>query len=220
MKKLSVVTAVVLGLASTSQGVDTISNAFKEGKWEGRIRTQYFLTDWDDNSATGKNGEDANGFAAGGSILYKTAPYYGFTFGAGLYTTQNPDGWTDVADGATATTSKDLFLRDPGSVYGEGFTVLAQNYLGYDFVRTKTKAGRFLTTNPWITPNDTKMIPIAVEGVEIVSNDLPNTTIQFDYVEKIKERGMTYFGDMGATGDTPTRSRIFIKAKMTPMFLS
>ncbi len=211
MKKLSMVTAIVLGLASTSQGADTVSNAFKEGKWEGRMRFQYFYTDWEDASK-----DSANGKAMGGSILYKTAPYYGFTIGAGLYTTQNAFDITDPEDGVTATTSKDLFLRDSGSVYGEGFTVLAQSYLGYDFARTKTKVGRFLTTNPWITPNDTKMIPIAAEGVEIISNDLSNTTIQFDYVEKIKERGMTYFGDMGTTGDTPTKILNFYKGKDDP----
>jgi len=148
MKKLSTVAAVVLGLISTSQGAETITDAFKEGKWDGRIRMQYFLTDWEDNSATGKNGKDASGAALGGSILYKTAPFYGFTFGTGLYTTQNAFGITDPEDGVTATTSKDLFCRDPQCEYGDGFSVLAQLYLGYDFAKTKTKAGRFLTTNP------------------------------------------------------------------------
>ena len=50
---------------------------------------------------------------------------------------------------------------------------------------------------------DTKMIPIAIEGYELVSNDLKNTKIQVDYADKIKERGMTYFGSMADTGDTP-----------------
>lgn len=216
MKKLSTVAAVIFGLVSTSQGADTINDAFKDGKWDGRIRMQYFLTDWEDNSATGKNGKDASGAALGGSILYKTAPFYGFTFGTGLYTTQNAFGITNLEDGVTATTSKDLFCRDQGCEYGDSFSVLAQLYLGYDFARTKTKAGRFLTTNPWITPNDTKMIPIAVEGIEIVSNDLPNTTIQFDYTQKIKERGMTYFDGMAATGDTPTKILNFYASKDGP----
>ncbi|MDY0194594.1 MAG: OprD family outer membrane porin [Sulfurovaceae bacterium] len=216
MKKLSTVAAVVLGLISTSQGAETITDAFKEGKWDGRIRMQYFLTDWEDNSATGKNGKDASGAALGGSILYKTAPFYGFTFGTGLYTTQNAFGITDPEDGVTATTSKDLFCRDPQCEYGDGFSVLAQLYLGYDFAKTKTKAGRFLTTNPWITPNDTKMIPIAVEGIEVISNDLPNTTIQFDYTQKIKERGMTYFDGMAATGDTPTKIKSYYAGKGDP----
>lgn len=213
MKKFGM--AMLITMIS-AQAAETISDAFKNGKWEGRIRMQYFLTDWDDNSATGKNGDDASGFAIGGSILYKTAPYYGFTLGSGLYTTQNAFNITDPEDGVTATTSKDLFLRDAGSKYGEGFTTLAQLYMGYDFARTKTKTGRFLTTNPWVTPNDTKMIPIAAEGIEIVSNDLLNTTIQFNYTQKIKERGMSYFDGMATTGDTPTQILNHYASKNNP----
>ncbi len=204
MTKLSIAAALLMS-ACIAQASGTLSDAFADGKWDGRIRMQYFLTDWEDNGATGKNGKDASGTALGGSILYKTAPFYGFTFGTGLYTTQNAFGITDPEDGVTATTSKDLFCRDPQCEYGDGFSVLAQLYLGYDFARTKTKVGRFLTKNPWITPNDTKMIPIAVEGIEIISHDLPNTTIQFDYTQKIKERGMSYFDGMATTGDTPVK---------------
>jgi hypothetical protein len=132
---------------------------------------------------------------------------YGLSFGTGLYTTQNPDGWTEAEDGKYANTSKDLFARGPGSAYsyGDGYAVLAQAYLQYDIAKSKIRAGRMLVTNPWMSPNDTKMIPIAYEGVDFVSNDLLNTTIQLDYIDKIKERGMDYFGNMAETLDTPTK---------------
>jgi hypothetical protein len=213
MTKLSFATALLLGTAILASAADDLVSAFKEGKLDGRIRAQYFNTDWDNNGATGKNGTDANGLAVGGSLIYKTAPLYGFSAGAGLYTTQNPGGWTDANDGATATTSKDLFSRDVtrpsgapvSATYGNGYAVLAQAYLQYEIAKTKAKAGRMLMSNPWINPNDTKMIPIAVEGYEAVSNDILNTTIQLDYADKIKERGMTYFGSMADTGDTPDK---------------
>lgn len=214
MTKLSLATALLLGSAVLATAADDLASAFKEGKLDGRLRAQYFNTDWDDNSvATGKGGSDANGLAIGGSLIYKTAPLYGFSAGAGLYTTQNPLGWTDANDGITATTSKDLFSRDvtrPSSApvsatYGQGYAVLAQAYLEYDISKTKAKAGRMLMTNPWITPNDTKMIPIAIEGFEGTTNDILNTTIQIDYADRIKERGMSYFGSMADTGDTPDK---------------
>ncbi len=113
-----------------------------------------------------------------------------------------------MSDGTKAATSKDLFSRDitrPASnTYGKGYAVLAQAYLEYDIAKTKAKAGRMIMSNPWISPNDTKMIPIAIEGFEAVSNDIDKTTIQVDYADKIKERGMSYFGNMADTGDTPT----------------
>ncbi len=206
--KLSVVAAATCMLAMSAQAADDLVSAFKEGKLDGRIRAHYFATDWDDNSvATGKGGPDAHGLAIGGSLNYKTASLYGFSAGAGLYTTQNPGGWTEASDGVTANTSKDLFSRGPGATYnyGTGYAVLAQVYLQYDIAKTKAKAGRMLMTNPWINPNDTKMIPIAVEGYEAISNDISNTTIQADYASKIKERGMSYFGTMADTGDTPDK---------------
>ncbi len=214
MTKRSITTILLLGTCVFTSAADDLVSAFKEGKLDGRLRTQYFNTDWDDNSvATGKGGSDAKGLAIGGSLIYKTAPLYSFSFGTGLYTTKNPDGWTEAHDGTTATTSKDLFLRDitrpsgapVSATYGNGYAVLAQAYLQYDIAKTKVKAGRMLMSTPWISPNDTKMIPIAVEGYEAVSNDIANTTIQADFADKIKERGMTYFGSMADTGDTPDK---------------
>jgi hypothetical protein len=98
-----------------------LASAFKEGKFDGRIRTQYFLTDWDMHDGVNKDAT-ATGFAVGGSLIYKTAPLYGLSIGAGLYTTQNPGGLTEEEDGRNmttptkfnATTSNDLFLREGG----------------------------------------------------------------------------------------------------------
>jgi hypothetical protein len=202
MTKLSITTALILGTCLFAQAADDLASAFKEGKLDGRLRAQYFVTDWDDDTKY-----SATGFAVGGSLIYKTAPLYGFSFVTGLYTTQNPGGWTEAEDGKYANTSKDLFARGPGSAYsyGDGYAVLAQAYLQYDIGKSKIRAGRMLVTNPWMSPNDTKMIPIAYEGVDFVSNDVLNTTIQLDYIDKIKERGMDYFGNMAETLDTPTK---------------
>ncbi|MDO9305680.1 MAG: OprD family outer membrane porin [Sulfuricurvum sp.] len=235
MTKLSIATVLLLGTAVFATAADDLASAFKEGKFDGRIRTQYFVTDWDMHDGTNKDAT-ATGFAVGGSLLYKTAPLYGISVGAGLYTTQNPGGWTEADDGANmtttskfnATTSNDLFLREGSGTtptsgtnptklvpYGEGYAVLVQSYLQYDIAQSKIKAGRFLMTNPWITPNDTKMIPIAIEGAEVISNDIGNTQVQVDYADKIKERGMTHFGNMADTGDTPDAIKAYYTTTYT-----
>ncbi len=202
MTKTSLATALVLGCVAFASAADDLASAFKEGKLDGRLRAQYFLTDWDDAAK-----DEAKGFAVGGSLIYKTAPLNGLSVGTGLYTTQNPGGWTEAEDGITANTAKDLFARGPGSAYsfGKSYAVLAQAYVQYDIEKTNVRAGRVLVNNPWITPNDTKMIPISIEGLSIVSHDLPNTTFQFDYADRIKERGMDYFGNMAETLDTPAK---------------
>lgn len=223
MKKLSFITALIMGSAVITTAADDLVSAFKEGKFEGRIRTQYFLTDWGVINGTDKD-DNGRGWAVGGSLFYKSSTFYGLSIGAELYTTQNPLSITQENDGINmtssskfnSTTSNDLFLREAKSSayssggnpdqlvpYGKGHSVLGQAYLQYDIMNSKIKAGRFLMINPWINPNDTKMIPVTVEGAEIISNDIPNTQIQINYANAIKERGMNHFGNMADTGDTP-----------------
>lgn len=230
--KLSVAAAAVCLLAISAQAADELTRAFTEGKLDARLRLHYISTDWDNNDqwerasdgtyTLNKPDLDSQGMAIGGSLIYKTAPFRGVSVGAGLYTTRGLSGMTDDDNGVNAgypknTTSADLFARGPGAAgnYGEGYNVLAQAYLQYDIAKTSLKAGRMLMTNPWINPNDTKMIPIAIEGYEAVSNDIDNTTIQLDYADKIKERGMTYFGSMADTGDTPDAIKNYYRTHYT-----
>ncbi len=229
MTKLSLATALILGTALFAQAAEDLSSAFKEGTLEGRIRVNSVFTNWDDNSAANwganKANGDSKGMAVGGSLIYQTAPLYGVSAGAGFYTTQPLGIFTDdLSDlgsttkaGAKPTTGADLFARGPGSAtnWGTGYSVLAQSYLQYQLAKSKIKGGRFLMNNPWITPNDTKMIPIAVEGINFVSKDIANTTIQLDYAEAIKERGMTYFGNMADTLDTPVAIKNYYRTHYT-----
>lgn len=229
MTKLSIVAALILGTSVFATAADDLASAFKEGKLDGRLRAQYFNTDWDTNDWGTKPDGDSEGFAFGGSLIYKTAPLHGISAGAGFYATHGMGFWTKDNNGIVAghpknTTASDLFARGPGAAtdFGKGYAVLAQSYLQYYIEKTKIKGGRFLMTNPWITPNDTKMIPIAVEGAQAISNDLANTTVQLDYANRIKERGMTYFGSMADTGDTPDAIKNYYRthytAYTTPIF--
>lgn len=224
--KLSVVAAATCMLAISAQAADDLASAFKEGKLDGRIRVHYMSTDWDANDwQSGKANADSRGLALGGSLIYKTAPLYGFSAGAGFYTTQDSHMFTDANNGTSAgypknTTASDLFARGTdghaaSTNFGDGYSVLAQSYLQYDIAKSKIKVGRMLMSNPWISPNDTKMIPIAIEGFEAVSNDIDKTTIQIDYADKIKERGMTYFGNMADTGDTPDAIKNYYRTHYT-----
>lgn len=222
MTKLSIFTALLLVSAVSATAADDLASAFKEGKLDGRLRAQYFNTDWDTNDWGTKPDGDSEGFAVGGSLLYKTAPLYGISAGAGFYATHGTGFWTEDDNGIVAghpknTTASDLFARGPGAAtdFGKGYAVLAQSYLQYDIEKTKIKGGRFLMSNPWITPNDTKMIPIAVEGVQAISNDLADTTVQLDYANRIKERGMTYFASMADTGDTPDAIKNYYRTHYT-----
>lgn len=225
MTKFSIAAALILGTLTMAQAADNLESAFSEGKFDGRIRVQYFNTNWVDNdgwAVPNKPNGDSEGMAIGGSLIYKTAPLYGVSAGIGFYTTHSISAFTDDNNGATAghpknSTASDLFARGPGSAtnFGAGYSVLAQTYLEYDIEKSKIKGGRFLMTNPWISPNDTKMIPLAIEGAQFISKDIQNTTVQVDYANKVKERGMTYFSSMADTGDTPDAIKNYYLTKYT-----
>ena len=116
--------AVVACMATASFAATDLASAFKEGKLDGRVRAQYFFTDWDQNdqwnqtynAATGaatqatgtssKSNLDSKGYAIGGSLIYKTSPLYGVSGGVGFYTTQNIAGLTET--GANSNGRRDL----------------------------------------------------------------------------------------------------------------
>ncbi len=199
----------------TLSAADDIASAFGEGKLDGRVRFQYFNTNWDDNDwGIGADDKDSKGGAIGGSLIYKTAPLHGINAGAGFYTTHNIDGLTRDT-GAKNTTSSDLFAREKGAKYGDSYSVLAQAYLEYELEKNHIKAGRFLMNNPWITPHDSKMIPIAIQGASFNSTKIYDTTVQLDYANKIKERGKTHFGSMADTGDTPDAITNYYRTQYT-----
>jgi hypothetical protein len=225
MIRLSFATSLLLGTALYATAADDLASAFKEGSLDGRIRTQYFNTNWIDNdgwAVPNKPNLDSEAMAVGGSLIYKTAPLYGISAGVGFYTTHDAGILTNDNNGLIAghpknTTASDLFSRGPGAAknFSTGYSVLAESYLEYNIEKTNIKAGRFLMSNPWITSNDTKMIPIAIQGGEVVSTDISNMTIQIDYADKIKERGMDYFGSMADTSDTPDAIKNYYKTHYT-----
>ena len=232
MTKLSIATALLLGVAVFAQA-DDLATAFSTGKVSGDIRVNSIDTDWKDNNGYNWNSNnthtpnkpagDSRGTAVGGNLDYVTGSFYGLSAGAGFYTTQSLGAFTsDPASsthGEKATTGSDLFARGPGAAtsWDSGYSVLAESYLKYSIVKSTLTGGRFLMTNPWISPNNTKMIPLAVEGASFVSKDIPNTIIQFDFADKVKERGMSYFGNMADTGDTPDAIKNYYRTHYTPV---
>lgn len=240
--RLSLATIVAMGCATTAMAANDLTSAFKDAKVDGRIRMQYFLTDWNDNDgwnrksdgsqqaySSSKSNNDSKGLALGGSLIIKTAPLSGVSMGIGAYTTQNPGLTDEGANGAGSrtlagsyktTTGSDLFARGVDgrgakTDFGSGCSVLAQSYIQYDISKTDIRLGRMLMTNPFINPNDTKMIPIAIEGASAHLAEFGDTVITLDYANKIKERGMTYFGNMADTGDTPDAIKNYYRTHYT-----
>lgn len=175
--------------------VNTMLEAFSEGIFYGRLRTNMFMYDWRDNSATKV---DNRAMGIGGSFIYKTAPLSGISATAGLYTSQNPSWFNeDVGDVGIVKSGKDTFSRyDTQQTGNYGMTVLGQAYLQYDIAKTSIIGGRQLFESVFTKSNDTKMVPNAFDGITATIKDIDKTTIKLAYLAKQKLRDHTTSHDV------------------------
>jgi len=179
--------------------VDTFKEAFTEGMFYGRLRTNMFYWDWshEDYKEGGKKKDNKN-MGIGGSFVYKTAPLSGISATAGLYTSQNPEfGRMDDDDVKYSKAGKDTFSRHNVKSDGHyGMTVLGQGYIQYDLSKTSIKAGRQMFETVFTKSNDTKMVPNTFDGVTATIKELPKTTIKLGYLAKQKLRDHTSAHDV------------------------
>ncbi len=192
---------MVVELNKLPSSVNTISEAFLDGVFYGRLRTNMFMWDWKkDNYPKDSNGKlmDDKAMGVGGSFVYKTAPLYGISATAGLYTSQNP-AWfrEDSLNVGYVKAGKDTFSRYDTYTSGNfGMTVLGQAYLQYDVAKTSIVAGRQFFESVFTKSNDTKMVPNTFDGITATIKDVPKTTIQLAYMDKQKLRDHTKAHDV------------------------
>jgi len=183
---------------------NNIGEAFTNGMFYGRLRTNIFAWDWENNA----NG-DNKAFGLGGSLIYKTAPLAGLSATAGFYYANSPfDSLReDNADVSIVKSGKDTFSRYDVSTDGDWhMAVLAQAYIQYDISKTSFKFGRQFFESALTASNDTKMIPNAFEGLSIESKDLKDTTLKGAYLTAQKLRDHTTFHDVLTFKDSSANS--------------
>jgi hypothetical protein len=178
-----------------------LAGAFGKGIFYGRLRMNTFYWDYDEIML-----HDPTGFGFGGSLIYKTAPYAGFSLTAGLYTSQNL-GLLDMDDALFGRSGKDTFSRYDAVGDGDwGMSVLSQAYIQYHVRETDIKAGRQVFEGFLARSNDTKMIPNTFEGVTLVSRELSDTTITAAFFTGQKLRDHTDYHDVITYDDGENRT--------------
>ncbi len=170
-----------------------------KGVWYGRLRLNYFKWLWDEGRYY-KNGWkdriDPTGFGLGGSIIYKTAPFYGLSGTVAFYGVHDLSV-LDEDDARFGKSGKDTFSRFDVMDKGDwGMTVVSQAYLEYRFRKTDIRVGRMIVECPFVKSNDTKMIPNTMQGIHLVTMEFPHTKLQFMYFNKQKLRNHTNFHDV------------------------
>jgi len=175
--------------------VDRFNEFLTEGIFYGRLRMNYF------NFNTKDKGVDHYALGMGGSLIYKSASYKGFSFTSGLYTTQNP--LHDTIKPSLYRSGKDVLNRYELATSDEyGNSVFAQNYMEYQFGRNHLKLGRFDMETTLAKSNDTKMIPNTFEGIYGEFHPLPKTKLKMAYITKQKLRDHNSFHRVLAYDDS------------------
>ena len=166
--------------------VDSFGELFSEGKFYGRLRSNTFYFNWNDVDTSHDNTFITG---IGGSVVYQSAIYSGFGFGAGLYYSH---GFFDesIDPALRFKAGKDAFSRYTFLKTGnKNMAVLSQAYLQYAWWNeTSVKLGRQLVESFYTKSNDTKMIPNTFDGLVFNTEDIPDSSLQLAYLQRQKLR--------------------------------
>jgi hypothetical protein len=172
-----------------SQSIDTFADMFKEGLFYGRLRSNTFLYDWEEENEK-QNSHIISGL--GGSLVYKSATFYGVDFTTGLYYSK---AFFDSSSNPVESlkSGKDVLSRyDYTNGEGKSMAVLGQAYISYKNIpNSKIHIGRQLVETFYTKSNDTKMIPNTFDGVVAETKIIPRTQIKLAYLTKQKLRDHT-----------------------------
>jgi hypothetical protein len=194
----------------TPGSVNSIGEMFTEGDVYGRIRSNMFWWDWDDELKSGTTQtRDNNEWGLGGSLVYKTGFYKGLGATVGVYGTipmanQNIDPALASAAGMNfGKAGKDTY-RTRADGTEESILVFAEAYGEYKAGKTDVKVGRQGIDSIMLATNDTKMIPNTFEAAVVENKDIPNTKVRAGYVMAQKLRDHQEFHSIlaydGTTG--------------------
>lgn len=169
----------IIQYVKSPQKVEQLSKVLTDGIFYGRIRINEFIYDADSKI------DDHQTIGIGGSLIYKTANYKGFSYTSGFYLSQS----LGDANLENHRYGKDTFSSDALSKDGrKQMHTFAQNYLSFQHNSIEVKLGHFLLESFLLQSHDTKMIPNAFEGASIEFQNIPKVKTTIAYITKQKLR--------------------------------
>ena len=166
------------------KNVSSLTDMFTQGNIYGRLRNNNFYFAYEQQDTTHEN-QIISGI--GGSLVYKSASFYGVDAQLAFYYTKAFFNQKDIY--AVFKAGKDTFSRFEYANSGKtDLSVLGQANLGYTYSKTNLRVGRQLVETFYTKSNDTKMIPNTFDGAVLTSKDIPKSKITFAYLTKQKLR--------------------------------
>jgi len=183
-------------LAASLYGADSLGSWFSEGKTQGNIK-YYFIETNKENSATALD-SSAYANSIGGQLGYTTGRLYGFTLG-GTFMTTNPFALPESVDTSIIGrdnavqngTPSNLLATDP--IAREGFSVLGEMFLDYQYQGLDVWYGRRVIKTPLIHAKEVRMLPSSIEGGDLSYAFENGIKIGGGYLDKFKQRTSSRF---------------------------
>ena len=193
MKKIIYILFITVGLFAKEAA--TLEEMLKKSDIKTRFRINSFQWSWKNEDSSHKNHK---ALGVGGSINIKSASYKGFSFGVGVYTSQNPAWFREnTNDVKYLKAGKDTLCRYKVKTSGEyGITSVAKAYIQYKHKKASLTFGRFGFNSVFTSENDTKMIPNTFEGGYFKNSFSKNSKFRFAYITAQKLRDHESFHDV------------------------
>jgi len=194
INKISLCAAIALSSVTTTvSGSDTISDAFKNGKFKGEIKSVTSKSNFLERSSSDTIS------VIGGSFGYVTDDFNGLSVGATFQTSHNLAEDNDAANDVQGP--RDIF---GGDLDASG-SVLSESYLNYKIANTSIKIGRQYIYTPLVSTgidgkSSESLLKDSFEAYMITNTDISNTTLTAAYISKYQEKA-DGTGDVG-TFDT------------------
>lgn len=154
-----------------------LKSIFSEGTVNGNIRAYYNTREYDHRP-------DEAAFSLGGALRGETAEIGWVKLGLGYYTAQDLDTNSDDPAKVNNRLGSDL------EVLGEAYIKIAKAGHGITLGRQKIET-------PFANSGDAFMIPFAFEAITYKAA-IQKFTVEFDYINAIKNRNSDEFIDVGA----------------------
>lgn len=153
-----------------------------KSRLDGTLRMYYFSRDFQSAALP-----DQAAFSLGGRLSLQTAPLAGVNAGLSFFTA-NPLG---LNSSNAAEVDK--------SLPGETVNVLGEAYVQYRNPRLTLRLGNQLVSTPWMNPSDSRMIPVAFQGIYAAVDPTPHLRLV----------AMRMFGFKGRTADRFSSTNLF-----------
>lgn len=158
--KLSLVAIMFAGLSASAFGSDTLADAFKNGKVNGKIKSYFIDTAYDGVSV------DKDAFAVGGILKYTTGNFKGFSVGLGFQTSHTLGLDHDAGDSTKDDTT--VSIQE---------TMLSEAYLDYKINKTTIRVGRSFIKTPLVANSGSRLLKDYFTSGLVMDKSFANTTI-------------------------------------------